>query len=53
MNKECKHEWHFVREFYLDDIGNYIFNRTLPAGNYCKFICHRCGKVKYIKEVTE
>lgn len=50
---KCKHEWFFVREFYLDDLGKLTWRKSLSSGTYCKFICQKCGKVKYVKEEEE
>lgn len=50
MNKECKHEWHLIREFFIDELSNLVWRKNFPSGNYCKFICSKCGKIKYVKE---
>lgn len=48
--KECKHRWHFLREFYFDEWDSLMSVRKNPRGNYAKFICEECGRVKFVFE---
>lgn len=47
---ECKHRWHFLREFYFDEWDSLTSLRRFPRGNYAKFICENCGRIKFVKE---
>ena len=58
MIKECKHRWHFVREWtdytYIDT-GRVFADGDHEAGwkigdTSGIFICDECGKIKKVKE---
>jgi hypothetical protein len=48
--KNCKHRWHFVKEFYFDEWDSLTSSKRYPRGNYSKFVCESCGEIKFILE---
>lgn len=49
-NKVCKHQWHFIKEVYIDGWERICSQGQFKRGHYLKVACLLCGEVKLIEE---